>query len=1553
MKLLAKLSLIFLFVSSLAWGQATGAFVPLQTAFKVVNGQTSPVANATITVCAANTAGIPCSPALVGVIFKDAALTQPLANPFTADSVGNYQFAAAAGTYTVTVTASGFAGTSYQASTGSNGSGSGTVNSVISGGGLALGIGGTSVGMAICPALQIYVSDGTNWNCAPSTSGGNVSTAPVAAQNVVQPAVTGVSTPFSANNFAFWRVVTPSWNWAYTDSAGSLGNLTAAGSKTLTLPCTTPAPCPLGIDTTSAANHYIYRIYVSGTGTAEAALVTGGTCTPGAIASCTLVVTTAFAHPNGYTIGSASTGIQEAWNDAWVNDSGTAPVANASSAPLLKLSADTNYNVYSSIYLRGRGGILDAAGAYLICSTRDRCIYAGTTAGTNYHRIYNANGGSLVNQDGVQVASVCAGASCASPNSAGTYTVTTASTHGFVVGDTMDCEYYSQNAAQHWVAQAIAPTSGTTLTVSFGSSAFAASANTFGFCNILNAFIEDNSEHMEIKTVNIFSSIAATGTFSYGIVNDNDQQLQIDHLSNRGSSVLRSSLTNATANFPTGAMVYSRNDQGNNGISYVHNSEFTNVNCGTSGGNGFVVDNTVCQAFPVYGFRYFGGLQPATFTNIYEDVATDNALYHAIYGQAVFGQMGYLVQGGRENRIIGAFPSVFRFPTFPCTAGAGATRNYWVIPHVSAGALVGSPLFIGQATACNSGSITVAWPSIQLQDHTGASIGTLTWDILMTTTGATQAPVGTGSFYLTTPGSPVSGSCNTGGMCTFVDTQAAAVSGTIAAQNFNPNFWFWPAAQAINYGAALQMDSTDTSPGIVSSFGTTQPSVIAAQCPSFGTAAQRTPVWVTCGSTGGASGQLTVSQILTQKDGAGAGPVANSKGRLNLGSAVTAPNDLITLQDSNLQKSISTAGHRALNDAADIAIGTDVSGGLNFRAGTSIDFNLNSIPTGTNYSSIQTATGFTATAFGPTANNWKYVDGVATGFTSTGAVADNCETYPANTGLRTCVIYSPPELIATNPFPPNFAPEWRIIPGAIHTPGGTLCDLTHIYCVLLSRPGIIGSQGTIVGVGPVGTGGDMTSGSMIMNDPTNFPAPIGIPSSPGTMTCTAGATAYDFAILLVVPLNSHAGGSPPAGGPGAYAKYHLGACAASGNTFAMTGGVLPSGTLAGSLTPTEYEVGFSTTGANGPYFAQSAANLNCTAGVLNNTNPGSPVPYSCTIAGGSFSIAQANLSTTTMAFASDQATGNPVDLSNPLLFFGTPSTSVSFNEQLRDISVACQPTGQGVNNPNVLLYNFNGQEGAITGNGEIALYGDCGGYANISGAMIYTASQTPNSSYSHTQISGGPTSGATPFYGILVDAQINGTGGASGGPREVLDTTCALRAGGTAETCFLIQGSRARINFTDDHAEMNGARDNWTITQGARASFAGIEGSNSGGIVAHCTATAQACAGFNILAQGGNSASQDRCASGATAWQDDRVGGKTLKGCIDGFVGTDGFFRDLQLSSMTFAQLTAFITCAAGTEGYEASVTDDNTAIAFNAIITGSGANHVHAYCNGTNWVMQ
>ncbi len=65
-------------------------------------------------------------------------------------------------------------------------------------------------------------------------------------------------------------------------------------------------------------------------------------------------------------------------------------------------------------------------------------------------------------------------------------------------------------------------------------------------------------------------------------------------------------------------------------------------------------------------------------------------------------------------------------------------------------------------------------------------------------------------------------------------------------------------------------------------------------------------------------------------------------------------------------------------------------------------------------------------------------------------------------------------------------------------------------------------------------------------------------------------------------------------------------------------------------------------------------------------------------------------------------------------------------------------------------------------------------------------------------------------------------------------------------------------------------------------------------------------------------------------------------------VVTSGSLTTLRSAPRTFASLP---TCAAGTEGGFAAVTDSST-ITWGATITGGGGNHVLAYCDGTNWTV-
>lgn len=771
-------------------------------------------------------------------------------------------------------------------------------------------------------------ASGTWGACGAGGGSGSISTNPTATQAIAQPE----GTQFSTNNLANIRYVTASWNWSQTPA----DNLGAAGNNTIHL-----APCPLGIDTNSAANYYSYKVYISGTGTAEAVPVTGGSCAPGS-SSGTITVTTKNAHAAGYTVGSASTGIQEAWNDAWVNDTGN--YVQAEVAPYVKLTADQQYNVYASVYLRGRGGVLDGAGALIVCSTRDRCIYIGTTQGgpyVNHHKLYNLSGAAAINIDGVQVAGVSV--------SSGTYTITTASTHPFVVGDTVDCEYYSTNSTGHWTTPVLTVPNSTTFTVHLGNATAAAGTATFGFCNLLNAFIENNSDHVVVQDINLFqSNPGGMGYFSYGIVNDNDQQFIVERAANRSSIVV-----NATANWPMAAFLYERNDQGNSGITYMHDSEITGVNCATGGGNGIVITDSVCQGFPTYGIRYFGGLQPATFENIYQESTGGGA--NPLYGYAA--QAGFVIQGGLGTRILGSFPISGYEPGFATGGGAAAERTYFVVPRSSTQGY-GPVLFVGWAEPVSgTTSIPVVWPSVELQSSTGSSLGTLTWDVLVTTGAGTPPPYGSGTYLVA---SNISGNCGTNGMCSFTDTQATPAAYTIQSQQFAPVFWFWPVSLVINQTTVV-MDQVGTDPSAVASQGTTGVSIAGAQCKSLGVSQRRSPIWISCLASDNAGGSGSIGTLLQEQDGAGNGPAINSKGRLNFGKQIGTPNDLLTLQDSNFSKTVATAGERPSNDAGDIAIGLDQTGGLAERAASSITSYVNVIPNSgaTNFLERLTAAGKT------------------------------------------------------------------------------------------------------------------------------------------------------------------------------------------------------------------------------------------------------------------------------------------------------------------------------------------------------------------------------------------------------------------------------------------------------------------------------------------------------------------------------------------------------------------------------------------------------------------
>jgi hypothetical protein len=152
-------------------------------------------------------------------------------------------------------------------------------------------------------------------------------------------------------------------------------DLSNPGNKTVSL-----AVCPPGV----VASETFYYVYIAGTGTSEAVRVIGGACkgdgNPG-----TLSFTTMKSHSPGYTISSATSGIQE-----------------ASIAAKLDILSGNDYHYYRDGYVRVSPGVhqlhapldfvandqtIDFSGAIVKCNFDADCIVVGRS--DNYNATSN------------------------------------------------------------------------------------------------------------------------------------------------------------------------------------------------------------------------------------------------------------------------------------------------------------------------------------------------------------------------------------------------------------------------------------------------------------------------------------------------------------------------------------------------------------------------------------------------------------------------------------------------------------------------------------------------------------------------------------------------------------------------------------------------------------------------------------------------------------------------------------------------------------------------------------------------------------------------------------------------------------------------------------------------------------------------------------------------------------------------------------------------------------------------------------------------------------
>ncbi len=612
-------------------------------------------------------------------------------------------------------------------------------------------------------------------------------------------------------------------------------------------------PCPRGVNGTDAW-HYLY---VSGTGTPEVILITGGSCISRA-SSGTIDFTAVYSHPVGYTIGTATAGVQEAVVDA--------QMPNTNGQVSRQVMVDPGAHLFRArLSIRGTGMTVTSSGATITCAMSDTCIMMGDPSDSNLFASITVSGLRII--PGVQKGT--------------------------------------------WPA------------------------------------VEDNANGSTIEGLSPATGVAGAN-FGSLVQIDNDQAATIDHL----NTVTNYSWAQCNSSFCSTAILGPGPFSKNAGVLWVQNSNITLQGVGNGidnqNGNTLQVSNSIVQGYSQFGIRAL---------TIYQPVAVQlNSVYFELDSDAnplATGAAGLIVEGGQA--ISSASAPAGQLPSY---ANTGNTQYFYYIV-VNSSTYGTSPVYLaGQANTNGSGLIKVLWNQV-------GNEGVITYDVLRIL-GPTSsvAPYGTGLYAVAT-GVPATTAC-LNKVCSIMDNAASPpFSYTIQGGAYWPSLKLWPgtviltsASDFANSGGGVPTEYfTDSlSVGaVVSSAGAFEPSVFATQC---NPEEYWTPTWIQCvGGNAVSNDYSPVGATLLQQsvNGSGSGGL---KGRLIFeipGSSTLAPTEVITLGDSNLAKTMGTAGNRASWDPADTYIGLDQPAALvsklqlAFGSPVSVSEYVGTVPDGTHY----------------------------------------------------------------------------------------------------------------------------------------------------------------------------------------------------------------------------------------------------------------------------------------------------------------------------------------------------------------------------------------------------------------------------------------------------------------------------------------------------------------------------------------------------------------------------------------------------------------------------
>lgn len=413
---------------------------------------------------------------------------------------------------------------------------------------------------------------------------------------------------------------TTALNWTQTIS----NPLTGGSQATVTL-----TPCPVGVDTTSGAG---YQVLISGGGTSEAVSVvtaTGG-CTSGA-ASGTITFTPFYSHAAGYTIGSASSGIQETINAACGTSAtpglnGQCNVTIPANGGPDNLSGPTtdhplnNYQVYGTIYFHAGHSVLSGYGAEVNCLGRGPCLQMGDRSNANHYADMTVKGlhfrAPVVSTGDPAYAG---SAITTTVTTSSVATITTAAAHGFRPGDLVALLFTDDST--YW-GDAIVTTVPTATTYTYTKSGNITSQTQPGVTALAYEAVLDNANSSHFIDVAIGGGYEESRHFNNFFDIWDDENTTIDHFDNGAIDMNGGLSWNGSFIFSGGA----NNIGGQHaGVITIRDSNLTanTSSCVTDyNSNGLYFENSVCQAsglWQVYASNSTGNFQGAYLKNIYTE----------------------------------------------------------------------------------------------------------------------------------------------------------------------------------------------------------------------------------------------------------------------------------------------------------------------------------------------------------------------------------------------------------------------------------------------------------------------------------------------------------------------------------------------------------------------------------------------------------------------------------------------------------------------------------------------------------------------------------------------------------------------------------------------------------------------------------------------------------------------------------------------------------------------------------------------------------------------